>query len=76
MSYPLMRARTCVYQGVRNFSFPENFAYVLIKQHLGTPKFNSILKEYIYFSKGNNNHSFAGLVTTAFKRLFLGKIGT
>ena len=29
ISYPLMRTRTCVYQGVRNVSFSENFAYVL-----------------------------------------------
>ena len=28
-SNPLMRARTCAYQGVRNISFSENFAYVL-----------------------------------------------
>ena len=27
--YPLIRTRTCVYQGVRNVSFPESFAYVL-----------------------------------------------
>ena len=24
-----IRTRTCAYQGVRNVSFPENFAYVL-----------------------------------------------
>ena len=29
MSYPLIRTRTCAYQGVRNVSFSENFAYVL-----------------------------------------------
>ena len=29
ISCPLIRTRTCVYQKVRNVSFPENFAYVL-----------------------------------------------
>ena len=29
ISYPLIRIRTCVYQGVRNVSFLDNFAYVL-----------------------------------------------
>ena len=29
VSYPLIRTRTCAYQGVRNVSFSENFAYVL-----------------------------------------------
>ena len=29
ISYPLIRTRTCAYQGVRNVSFSENFAYVL-----------------------------------------------
>ena len=28
ISYPLVRTRTCVYQGIRNVSFSENFAYV------------------------------------------------
>ena len=28
-NFPLMRTRTCVYQGVTNVSFSENFAYVL-----------------------------------------------
>ena len=29
ISYPLIRTHTCAYQGVRNVSFSENFAYVL-----------------------------------------------
>ena len=29
ISYPLIRTRACAYHGVRNFSFSENFAYVL-----------------------------------------------
>ena len=29
ISNPLIRIRTCAYQGVRNISFSENFAYVL-----------------------------------------------
>ena len=29
ISYPLIRKRTCTYQGVRNVSFSENFMYVL-----------------------------------------------
>ena len=29
VSNPLIRTRTCAYQGVRNVSFSENFAYVL-----------------------------------------------
>ena len=29
ISYTLIRTRTSVYQGVRNVSFSENFAYVL-----------------------------------------------
>ena len=29
ISIPLIRTRTCVYQGIRNASFSENFAYVL-----------------------------------------------
>ena len=29
ISYPMIGTRTCAYQGVRNISFPENFAYVL-----------------------------------------------
>ena len=29
ISYPLIRTPMCVYQGVRNVSFSENFAYVL-----------------------------------------------
>ena len=28
ISYPLIRARTCAYQGVRNVKFSKNFAYV------------------------------------------------
>ena len=27
--FPLIRSRTCVYQGLKNVSFSENFAYVL-----------------------------------------------
>ena len=69
-----MRARTCAYQGVKNFSFSESFAYILNKWHLGILRCCSILKEYTYFSKGNNNHFFAGLITTAVKRLFFGKM--
>ena len=29
ISYPLMRLRSCTYQGVGNVSFPENFANVI-----------------------------------------------
>ena len=29
ISNPLIRTRTCAYQGVRNISFSENFSYVL-----------------------------------------------
>ena len=29
ISNPLIRIRTCAYQGVRNISFSEDFAYVL-----------------------------------------------
>ena len=29
ISYPLIRTRTCAYQGVKNVSFSEDFAYVL-----------------------------------------------
>ena len=29
ISYPLIRTRTCAYQGVRNVGFSENFTYVL-----------------------------------------------
>ena len=29
ISNPLIRTRTCAYQGVRNVSFSENFTYVL-----------------------------------------------
>ena len=29
ISNPLIRTRTCAYQGVRNVNFAENFAYVL-----------------------------------------------
>ena len=29
ISYPLIHTRACAYQGVRNVSFSENFAYVL-----------------------------------------------
>ena len=29
ISHPLIRTRTCAYQGVRNDSFSENFAYLL-----------------------------------------------
>ena len=29
ISYPLIRTRTCTYQGVRNVSFSQNFAYLL-----------------------------------------------
>ena len=29
ISNPLIRTRTCAYQGVRNVSFPESFGYVL-----------------------------------------------
>ena len=32
--YPLTRTRTCVYQGVRNVSFSEDFACVLYKRFL------------------------------------------
>ena len=35
ISYPLIRTRTCAYQGVRNVSFSENFAYVLNEWSLG-----------------------------------------
>ena len=31
---PLIRTRTCAYQGVKNVSFSENFAYVLNGQPL------------------------------------------
>ena len=31
ISYPLVRTRTSAYQGVRNVTFSENFAYVLNK---------------------------------------------
>ena len=29
ISYPLIRTRTCAYQGVRNVSSPENFVHAL-----------------------------------------------
>ena len=29
ISYPLIRTRTCAYQGGRNASFSEDFAYIL-----------------------------------------------
>ena len=29
ISYPLVRTRACAYQGVRNVTFSEHFAYVL-----------------------------------------------
>ena len=36
ISYPNIRTSTCAYQGVRNVSFPENFAYVLNESSLTT----------------------------------------
>ena len=36
ISYPLIRTRTCPYQGVRNVSFSENFAYVLNEWSVNT----------------------------------------
>ena len=38
ISNPLMRTRTCAYQGVGNVSFSENDAYVLTKWPLRVPK--------------------------------------
>ena len=32
ISYPVIRIRTCVYQGVKNVSFSENFACILINK--------------------------------------------
>ena len=29
ISYPMIRPRTCAYQGLRNVNFSENFVYVL-----------------------------------------------
>ena len=50
----LIRTRTCAYQGVRNISFSENFAYVLN----GSPpftmcrqKFSEYKKEMIWFDQ-------------------------
>ena len=45
ISYPLIRTHTCAYQGVRNISFSDNFAYVLsgwpfINQNLDTTGFH------------------------------------
>ena len=37
ISNPLIRTRTCAYQGVRNVSFSENFAYVLNAWPLTAP---------------------------------------
>ena len=34
ISHPLIRTRTCAYQGERNVSFSENFAYVLNESSL------------------------------------------
>ena len=43
ISYPLIRIRTCVYQGVRNVSFSEGFAYVLNEwSHVTNTKFSLI----------------------------------
>ena len=39
ISYPLIRTRTCAYQGVRNASFSDNFLYVLNERSFG--KFTS-----------------------------------
>ena len=39
ISYPLIRSRTCAYQGVRNVRFSENLAYFVFLKHpfLGSP---------------------------------------
>ena len=39
ISYPLIRTRTCAYQGVRNVRFSENLAYFVFLKHpfLGSP---------------------------------------
>ena len=33
VSYPLIRTRTCMYQGVRNVRFPENLACFVFLKH-------------------------------------------
>ena len=42
----LIRTRTCAYQGVRNVSFSENFAYLLNDLHLDLALLNHI---FVYF---------------------------
>ena len=49
ISNPLIRTRTCAYQGVRNVSFSGNFAYVLNGWPLRGTFYSSILKIFPYF---------------------------
>ena len=43
ISNPLIRKRMCAYQGVKNVSFLENFAYILIEWSLTAEKYNGII---------------------------------
>ena len=43
----LIRTRTCAYQGVKNVSFPENFAYALNESSLSKTESNESINDGI-----------------------------
>ena len=57
ISYPLIRTRSWAYQGVRNVSFSENFAYLLNDLHLDLALLNHI---FVYFL--NSSHKNINLI--------------
>ena len=67
ISTPLIRTRTSAYQGIRNISFSETFAYVLNGWPLGRNS-NIVLKINMYCSV--TCHEVLGLVLEVLERLW------
>ena len=57
---PLIRTRTCAYQGVRNGSFSESFAYILNEWPL-TPDYPAEFLQYKHLDNANNGQECSGL---------------
>ena len=86
ISNPLIRTRTCAYQGVRNVSFSENFAYVLNgwlhpskeqSSHRSFSVKNGVLKICANFTKntfGMGVHFYGGLFLRQFPLMIIGLV--
>ena len=80
ISYRLIRTRTCVYQGVRNISFSENFVYVLIEgpqsNITSTAKWCNAIQWCLFFRcvQLPKKHCSVVLITNTYSKKFISNL--